>query len=78
MVSSSASPVWSLTIVSASFFARSIVNTAPFDFGVPFVGVSVPEVCCRGVDVPDFEAALGAGAPLAGEDFTSAVVTGFS
>jgi hypothetical protein len=44
------------------------VNTAPFDFDAPFVGVSVPELCCRGVDVPDFEVALGAdaGASLAG------------
>lgn len=60
------------------------MNTAPFDFDAPFVGVSVPEVCCRGVDVPDFEAALGtvpdagAGASLAGEDFTSAFAAGFS
>jgi len=56
-----------------------MVNTEVFDFDAPFGGVSVPEVCCRGVDVPDFETALGAGpgagASLAGADFTS---TGFS
>ncbi len=58
------------------------MNTEPFDFDAPFVGVSVPELCCRGVDVPDFEVALCAdadavaGASLAGADFTSAF--GFS
>ena len=49
------------------------MNTEPFDFDAPFVGVSVPELGCRGVDVPDFEVALGAGAgaSLAGADLTS-------
>ena len=78
-MSSSAAVAWSLTIVSTSVFARSIVNTAPLDFDAAF-GVSAPELVCRGVDVPDFEAALGADvdASLAGGDFASAFAAGFS
>jgi hypothetical protein len=78
-VSSSAAAVWSLTILSASLFARSIVNTAPLDFDAAF-GVSVPKLFCRGVEVPDLEAAGVADpeASLTGGDFTSAFTAGFS